>query len=104
MMFLTRRQLKKKIADLEIQLNIELRKNKESALISKAELPKCKGLYCFQCAYAVLKPSGFFGDVYTLLGCGKDAGCEHFTPVYDKTKIESCPSYQQAMKSGSVPR
>ena len=53
MMFLTRRQLKKKIADLESQLHIELRKNKESALISKAELPKCKGLYCFQCAYAV---------------------------------------------------
>lgn len=103
-MFQTKRFLKKRIAELESDLDLERRKSRESALISKAGLPKCKGVYCFQCVYAVLKPAGYYGDIYTLLGCGKDAECKDFTPAYSQTKIESCPSYQQAMQSGLMPR
>lgn len=103
-LFQTKRSLKKRIAELEADLALEHRKTRESALISKAGLPKCKGLYCFQCVYVVLKPSGYFGESYMLLGCGKNAGCEDFTPAHSQTKIESCPSYQQAMQSGLMPR
>ncbi len=103
-LFQSNRALRRRISELEAELEVERSKTRESALISKASLPKCKGLYCYQCAYAVLKPSGYYGDIYTLLGCGKDAECKDFTPVYSQTKIESCPNYQISMQSGLMPR
>lgn len=96
-MFRSKKELEKKIAELKSELFIEKDKNRQSALIQKEALPKCKGLYCFHCIYAIYKHDRY-GDGYLLLGCGKDAECKNFTPAYDKTKIESCPSAQQAFQ------
>lgn len=89
-MFQTQKKLMRRIAELEGELAAERRKTRESAIISKAALPKCKGLYCYQCAYAVFKTAGL-DDWAILLGCGKHAECEDFTPVYDKTKTDRIP-------------
>lgn len=93
-MYQTKKQLKDRVLELEAKLSSIEKIKRDNTIIETAELPKCKGLYCYQCAYAVFKPAGF-GFSTLLLGCGKDAPCEAFTPVYDKAKVELCPSYQR---------
>lgn len=96
-MYRTRKQLKDRIFELEGKLSSIGRIKRENTIIETTGLPKCKGLFCYQCAYAVFKPSEFGFDTL-LLGCGKDAPCNSFTPVYDKAKVEACRSYQREMQ------
>lgn len=76
-MFQTKGKLKKRIAELEAQLK-ELRHHTlRSALVEKADLPKCKSPACYSCKHIVyvLNPTG--GGLY-LIGCGKALACSGF--------------------------
>lgn len=92
--FESKKSLRGKVECLEAKLHLLQGIQRENAILCETALPKCKGLYCYQCAYAVYKPSDF-GFSTLLLGCGKDAECASFTPVYDKEKVESCPNFQR---------
>ncbi len=94
------RRLEKENRNLKYLLAMEEARNKVSALISKENLPKCKGLYCFHCAYAVYRHD-HWGTGYSLLGCGKDADCEHFTPTPSKDKVNRCREAQEAYQADS---
>lgn len=93
----TKKELQAEINRLSKELSEERMKSRDSAIIDAAALPKCKGLYCFHCIYAVYRFDRY-GNGTTLLGCGKDAGCEHFTPAYSKKKIEACVSAKEAFQ------
>lgn len=87
-MFSTRLQLKQKIEQLEAELRAEQEKTHMSAIIEKVGLPQCKGMYCYGCVYACYARSG---NRQVLLGCGKRAECEDFTPGNAGPKLEIFP-------------
>lgn len=94
-MFKTKKQLKYRIAELEDQIKTErdsfetqiaqlkdkLKReehhNRRSALVEKADLPKCKSPACYSCKHIayILHPGN--GALY-LIGCGKDLNCPDF--------------------------
>lgn len=100
MNYKTKKELQAEINRLSKELAEERMKSRDSAIIEAAALPKCKGLYCFHCIYAVYRFDRY-GNGTTLLGCGKDAGCEHFTPAYSQEKIEACSSAQEVFQVNS---
>ena len=89
-MFVTKKQLKAKIRELESDLEEEREKTRVSAMIESEGLPKCKGILCRRCIYLVTVPGRHYH--HEVLGCGKDAGCSDFTPPRDRTSLESLPS------------
>lgn len=78
-MFQTRKLLKERIKELEKQLRFEQHHTRLTALIEKANLPKCKSPACYSCKHIayVLHPGN--GGLY-LIGCGKDLNCPDFQP------------------------
>lgn len=81
-MFQTKKQLKKRIAELEERIHAEQHHTRRSALIDEADLPKCKSTACYNCKYVSFAYHPGNGAMY-LLGCGRDlalngcAGYEH---------------------------
>ena len=75
-MFQSKKKLLCRIADLERELNTLRYHKMHSALVDKADLPKCKSIACAKCDHAVYL--NVPGPGYMLMGCGKDLNCEDF--------------------------
>ena len=67
-------EMQRNISVLNSLLETEREKN---ALIDSTPLPKCQGAGCAACEYVVYKR---IRSRVFILGCGKDAVCEHFKP------------------------
>lgn len=78
-MFETKRRLKKRILDLEIELRNEREINK---LAEESGLAKCKGIICKACNHAVWI-EGPFGQE-RIIGCDISTNCENFTRRIDR--------------------
>lgn len=79
----TRRQLKERITQLEKQLKWEQHHTRRSALVDKADLPKCESQACYNCKNIVYLAVPTTGEVF-LLGCGKNLTCKDFVYVNGK--------------------
>jgi len=80
-MYKTRKRLKAEIARLQKEVaHHRLR----SALVDKADLPKCKSVACYNCKYCTFLYNPSTSALY-LLGCGKDLTCKDFI-FTDKNK------------------
>lgn len=117
-MFKTRKQLKKRILDLEKELKVAKHHNLRSALVEKADLPKCKSVACYNCKYVTFLYHPENGAMY-LLGCGKDLTCNDFVytdknkpPIFDReeellTMVSISTECQEHCQSGpclQIPR
>lgn len=92
-LFQTKKQLREKILSLESELSTEKMRTRTSALVDSAKLPKCKGLFCHSCIYACYA-YGNLGEQKILLGCGKNAGCDDFTPGEIGKRSKGFPNSQ----------
>ena len=76
-MFETKRTLRRRIEQLESDLEYLKRQNRVSGVIESSKLPKCKSMACAGCQKAV-----FHLDAYgwVLVGCGADSFCKDYLP------------------------
>lgn len=81
----SKRFLKQRISELEQELEKQMYHNRRSALVEKANLPKCKSVACAGCDHIVYQ--NVHGLGYILLGCGKDLVCPDFKEREDKIPI-----------------
>ena len=75
-MFETRKQLLKRIAELEEELQLERHKTKKTGFIDAAKLPPCESAACINCEHIVIYKT-MNGGIYPL-GCGKNVSCKDF--------------------------
>lgn len=93
-MFLGKRQLKKRISELEVKLLDAQRKGAVSALIESTCLPKCESLACVNCQHIVYQR---YQNRLFVLGCGKGLKCPDFVPA--QRDVEDQQSLQEALLS-----
>lgn len=93
----SKKQLLQRIQELEKELRNEKFHSKRSALVDKANLPKCKSLACAGCRHIIYQHVPGLGTI--LLGCGKDLACPDFEePVIPRPDISQ--EYQLLLEQG----
>lgn len=84
-MFVSRKELKRRLEQAERELSAEREATRRSAFIERAELPRCKSLACVNCEYIVYASAPLYGNSY-VVGCGKNNPCADY-----KKKSEHIP-------------
>lgn len=102
-MFVSRKELKRRLEQAESDLFAERTATRRSAIIESAALPQCKSLACVNCEHIVYA-SAPYGNYY-VVGCGKNNPCSDY-----KKKAEHIPltikrqALQEALQSQSEPQ
>lgn len=79
-----KKQLLARISELEKQL---AKKDRASAMIEEAALPKCKSQACANCSHVVFKMIPEFG-ISIILGCGKDLACPDYKERVGRPSVD----------------
>ena len=76
-MFVTKRKLKEENSALRRKIHELEHHERRSALVEKANLPKCKSVACYNCEHCTFLYNPSNGALY-LLGCGLGLSCNEF--------------------------
>lgn len=83
-MFISRKELKRRLEQAECDLAAEREITRRSAFIESAALPQCKSFACIDCEHIVYA-SAPYGNCY-VVGCGKSNACADY-----RKKSENIP-------------